>query len=421
MSMAMAMERAEARAEGGVVALLATLAGALVAVLAVGVSVVGAIDIFGRYVLARPLPPWLTEQVYDQAGIAFAAISLLALPAALTAGFARREEPPLRSHSALALVPGCIVAILAVVLGIALSLGVFGASRGASLVAAQLTGVFSSYTFLLIPLILTLGALLGGGRTPEATAAAAGPVALAVLLGLMGETSIAALLLGLLVPMVLLAMAWGLLFAAAPARAVAPWLAGPLLALAVLLPLVPGALTPTETAAAFVLLALIVVVPIRTIALGHPIGPMLRQLAMETAAIAAALLTASLLASVFAYLGLPVAIAEASAGSLAITAVGALVFLVLSYLLTPVAVFALTLPLVLPVLQSAGYDLVWTGAVMALLGLAAMTARAARRAPPGPASLPRFAAWMAAAVTLAMAVIVILAPQLALAPVGAIR
>jgi hypothetical protein len=66
------------------------------------------------------------------------------------------------------------------------------------------------------------------------------------------------------------------------------------------------------------------------------------------------------------------------------------------------------------VAQAAAMDPVWTGAVLTLLGLAAVVARARRPAAGTTASLPPMATWISAAIAFAVTVLITLVPDVAM-------
>lgn len=416
--MSPAVEPVVPRTKEGVAEHLATLSGALLALLAVAVSLVSALDAVGRLLFGGGLVGPNFFEWLEQAGLAFAAVSVLALPAAASAAFVRRGDPPRRSRSTLALVPGCILSLAALGGAIVLVAAAAGLEVAVVRVPHAAVGAFASHVFLFVPLTFALSATLGGARTPESTAAAAAPAVMAFLFGYLGEVSIGRTLVALIAPMLVLALAWAVLFTAAPARAVLPWIAGPALVLALIV-LAPGATTPTEAAALYALIGIVTLAPIRTLGLGERLGPMLRQAAMETAAVVPALIASVLLAQGFAYLGVTATVTEALGGGYGVLAGAAAAYLVLSYFLTPLFVLAVSAPLAFPLLRAAGYDLNWAGAVTTLLALAAIAANAGRGKPEG-AALPPLAAWIGAATALGLALLVILVPNVALAPVRAL-
>src|SRR5581483_9772334 len=151
--------------------------------------------------------------------------ALLALPAALAAPFVAIGDPPLRSHSAVALVPGCLVALAAAVAAVIGTMLVSDdVERGLSIAYQQLVSVLTSYTMPFLPIAVVLSAALGGARTPEATAAVAAPTLLGCFYALMSETSIGKVLAATLIPGLVGAAATAVCYAFAPGRAVTPWL-----------------------------------------------------------------------------------------------------------------------------------------------------------------------------------------------------
>ena len=155
--------------------------------------------------------------------------------------------------------------------------------------------------------------------------------------------------------------------------------------------------------------------------LGHSLGAILRQAAIELAAV-----LAILIATMTAAAGIIMTTAgtgfENALGSWLVVAVGGAGFLALSYLLTPLLVIGLVLPLALPVLKALGIDPTLSGVMVVLFGLAAVALRAARRDPDAAAmDLPPARAWIIGAAFVAPAIIAALAPELALAPAAALR
>jgi hypothetical protein len=410
-----------AHARAGISQALATVGGALLLILALLASLVFVVDIVGRYGAGRPLLAGENLELASSVfGFGFAGAALLALPAALGATFARAGDPPLRSHSALALVPGCVLALAISVIAIAVAaVERGGIGMGLSIAWAQTSGGLTTYAFLFIPIAIAFAAALGGARTPEATAAAAAPVVVAGFAGLFAEVSIIGLLLSVLFPLLAAAAAIAILYAAAPARAVTPWLAGIALALGMALLVATGWTTPTEAMGLIALFGLPIALLVRVLALRQPIGAILRQAATETIAIVA-VLSASLLAATALLLVNRGPIEGPTPSTAAILIGGAAVF-VASYLLTATLALGLALPLTLPILQAAKVEPTLAVAILVLLGLAAMAARAARRDAAAPAqSFPPGAAFVAAAAFVALAVAAALVPDIVLAPARAI-
>ena len=417
------IDRAQAGAGMGIGGLLATLSGVLLLILVVAFAALSFLEVVGRYGVGRPLfGSELSEDISRYFGLAVVGASLLALPAALAAAFMRQGDPPLRSRSALVLVPGCLVAMIAALAGFAVMFGM-GQDRGVgfTLPLTQLAGTFGDYIFLVLPCFVVISAVIGGARTPEATAAVAAPTILVALYGTFLQVSIANTFVALLVPAIIAAATVAVLFAAAPARAVTPWLAGWALAFGTTLLVITGFLTPTEAGGLLALFVLVVAIPIRTLALGQPIAPMLRQAGMETVAIVAVMAAGTLVSTALALSGASAnVVASVGTSSAALLAVP-VAYLAAAYLLTPALAIALLLPLTHPIIVTGGIDPVLAGTVAILLGLGAAMARAARRDPAAEAlSLPAAAAWIAAAVLVALAAVVALVPNLAMAPVRAL-
>ncbi|HEY7607687.1 MAG TPA: hypothetical protein VIF14_00515 [Alphaproteobacteria bacterium] len=417
------LERGRGAASGGVANALAAASGALLLLLAVGFGLITVVELFARYGARRPLVgPELADRIASYFGIGFAGIALLALPAALAAPFAHGGDPPLRSHSALALVPGCLIAVAACVIAIAATAWIReNLELGLTLAYRQIVSAFGSYVFLSLPALVAVSAALGGARTPEATAAVAGPAILAGYYGNAVEASISNLLVATLAPALIAAAATAVAYAVAPARAVTPWLAGWALAIGLALVIASGLFTPTETAGLIAIFGIVIAIPVRVLALGQPIAPILRQAGMETAAVVCCLAALLLVSTPLVFAGIPRALVDASGAGVASVAAAAAISLVLAYFLTPLLAMALMLPLVFPVVQHAAFDTTFAGAVLILLGLAAAMARAARRQPEAPGlSLRPAVAWILAALLLALAAAVAIVPKIALVPVEAI-
>lgn len=409
-------------ARAGAAETLSTIGGALLLILALLLALLSVVDVFGRIGAGRPLLGAESLQlVTTYFGLGFAAASLLALPAALAAPFVRTGGPPLLSHSALALVPGCAAALAVLVIAIAaviVSSGA-GADVALTLVVRRLYATFTDFVFLFIPLTLVFAAALGGGRTPEATAAAAAPVVLAGLAGSFGGLSIMGLLLSVLLPLLAAAVAIAVLYAVAPARTATPWLAGIALSCGMAILVATGALTPTEAMGLVALFGVPITLLVRIFALRHPTGPMLRQMGTETAAIVVVMAASTMAGAAFTLAGIGLG-AELRVTPLVLLGGGA-AFLALSYALTPTLALGLAIPLAFPLLSTASIDQTLAAAIMILLGLAAMMLRAARRDPMAPAHcLPPAAAFGVAVVFAGLAVVVAFVPSIALGPVRAL-
>ena len=418
------IERTRTGATQGIAAVLATISGAVLLLLTIAGALLLVADVFGRYAFQRPLlsDTDVFDAVTTYLGLGFAGAALLALPAALAAPFVHSSDHPVRSHSALALVPGALAAVAVVFAAIAAmavlrDIGIVG---GATLAWKQSLSFFSALLFLFLAITVVLAAAFSGARTPEATAAAAAPVVMAGFLGMVAEISITELLLALVLPLLVAAAILAILYAFAPARTITPWLAGIALALGVASFVATGLFTPTEAVGFIALFGLLIAIPVRTLALGQPLRAILRQAATESVAVVAivvATLTAVMgVAQTIASSG----IADALGGWPAMLAIGAAAFLILAYFLTPLLVIGLGLPSALPLLKAAGIDTTLAGAMTILLGLAAVAARAARRDPAAP-SLPPAVAWIVAAVFVALAAVAAFAPKLVLAPVQLLR
>ena len=397
---------------------LATLAGAAVLVVALAAAALMTAEVFARAAAsASLLGPDLFEQATRILGLGFAAAALPALPAALAAPFVRRGA--LRSHSALALVPGCLVAVLIwIAAAAAMAAAGPGFEAGLDMALRRTIAAFDSFVFLLLPLAAVLGAALGGARTPESAAAAAAPTVLVAVCGLAGELSIADLSLSVLVPLLAAAAALAILYAAAPARTVTPWLTGIALAIGMTLLVSTGLFTPTEALALIAVFGIPIGFAVRTLALKQPFGAMLRLMALETAALAAAMAAGALAVGALALMGAGPTLGIASL-SPAMLAAGAAGFFAASFLLSPVPVLMIGLPIALAALRVPAIQPVLASAIFVLLALAAIVARAGRAAPKG-AGLTPLAAGIGATVFVALAALVAFVPQIALVPVQAL-
>lgn len=413
-----AMDRASAR--GGFADSLALLAGVLLLALTIAFCALVVVDVVARYGANRPiLGAEYLEIVEAYVGPAFAAASLLALPAALAASFARRGDHPAGARSTLALVPGCPLALAVAIVGFLLIVHVMGLDiDGAGQLLLNLGARnFASVTMLFAPIVIMLAAVLGGAGSPAATAAVAAPTMLIWLFAVTTENSIARLMTAMFVPLLLTTPAVAAVYAVAPARAVTPWLLGAVLPIAMFLPLALGFLTPTETAAFFVLLGLVIAIPVRLIALGQEFRPVLRQAATEAAALATVVLAASVLSFLFSLWEVPAAITKTlgswEAAPFVVFAVAAAAIVFVSYFLTPAFTLAVGVALLMPTIMAFALDPVYFGVVALLLGLAALIARSGRR-DAGAGSLTPAAALIAAGAALAVAIVVTLVPAIAL-------
>ena len=406
--------------DGRLAAALTTVSGALLLLLAFATAALLTAEVFVRIGSRTSLlGPDSFDRVMGYLGLGFAAAALPALPAALAAPFARAGDPPLRSHSALALVPGCLLAaaiwLAALVATIATAPMV---EVGMKIAMQRSSAAFENFVFLLLPLTIALAAVLGGPRTPESAAAAGAPVVLVAVSGMLGELSIAQLFLSVLLPLLAAAVVLASLYAAAPVRAVTPWLAGIALAFGMTLLVATGLFTPTEAIGLIALFGLPIALLLRTFALGQPLGAMLRHMAMETVSVAAALAAGVLATAALLLAGVDPTLGGTGL-SPAVLAAGGAVFLAASYLLTPVLVFALALPFLLAALRVPGIEPVLSAAVLILLGLAAAIARAGRREPAG-AGLTPLAAGIGAATFVVVAALAAFVPEFALTPVRAL-
>jgi len=399
------IQPAPAPTSEGIAGRLAAASGALLLILAFAVGLLDAVGLVSRYGFRQALRGLeLQDEIARHLGYGMAAASVLALPAALVAPFARAGDQ--RSHSALALVPGCLIGLAVAIVGIAATVAT---ERSTSLMfVAEAAASFGNYEVLSFPLLIACAAIIGGARTPEATAAVATPIILAALIPLVcalsgepigGPFDLVAVVAALIAGVVTAAF-----YAVAPARAVTPWVLGWVLVLAFEFFIASGLFTPTETAGLFALIGVIIALPLRRLVLRESLAPMLRQLGTETIAIMSCLAAMLFVLTPLTKSGLPDRLVEAAAPGIATIVLLAAGYAVLAYLLTPLLTLAL-MPFAFPLLQRAGLDSVSTGALLLLLGAAAVIARAGRsradRLAPG---LSRSAAWGLAALLVGLAI-----------------
>ncbi len=405
---------------GGMAAALATFAGALLLLLALAATLWLFAETVARTGGASLLGPDLFDPATRYGGLAFAAVSLLALPAALAAPFARIGEPPLRS--ALALSPGALVGVVVLLAAFAAALAVAPSANAGLVIALRAaTGTFESFVFLALPLACALGAAIGGARTSDSAAAAAAPVALVVVCGLMAELSIGMIFAAVLLPLLAAAAAIAILYAFVPAQAVTPWLAGIALAMGAMLLIGTGLVTPTEALALIAIFGLPIALVLRTFVLRQPLGAILRHMASETASVVAALAAGALAATVLALAGLTTA-PGVTVAPLTLLLAGGAAFFAASFILTPVLVLALALPVVMSMLHPLGVEALHAVSIMILLALGAMVARAGRRRDAAGASgLTLPGALVAAGTFVALAALVAVVPGIALAPTEIMR
>mgnify|MGYP001366029050 CR=1 FL=1 len=414
-----AIERSGSRGGTGPAAALATAGGAVLLLLALGAALFLLIELVARFGRGGALlDPELSQTVVRYFGLGFAGASLLALPAALAAPFARSGYPPMRSRSALALVPGALAAVIIGLIAAAIVVAAApGAAAGLQIAYRGLISAYSDYTFLFLPLAIVLAAALAGPGTPESAAAAAAPVVLVALAGVTAELSIAGLALAALLPLLIAALALAILYAVAPPAAVTPWLAGIALALGMTALVASGLFTPSEAMAPLTLFGLLIALAIRSIALRQSLGAMLRHAALETVSIVAVLAAALMV-------GIALQLSGAGrdpgfAVSPALLAACGAAYLLASLLLTPALVLCIALPFAAGPLRASGIDPLLAGAVLVLLSLAAIAARAGRRLPAAGGLTPA-AALLAATVFAGLAVLAAFVPAIALAPVRAV-
>ena len=236
---------------------------------------------------------------------------------------------------------------------------------------------------------LMLGSIAGGGTLGILIPPSIVMIVYAVLAGeSIGQLYVAGVIPGL----ILLLLCLAVIFAAAmlrpgvaPREPAAPWserLAGlvwlapiVLLVLAVLGSIYAGIATPTEAAAFGVTGALAIAA-----VTGRLSWAMLHETLLSTAAttsmIMLILVGAFLLQFVMAFLGLPVAMAQAIAGwelsPMAIVLACCAIYLILGMFMESLSMIVITIPVLIPVLESAGVDLLWFGIVVVMLVEASM-------------------------------------------------
>lgn len=400
-------QRTRVATSAGRAGVLAAVGGVLL-LMAAALGLLTLVELIARYGFREPLYSFsLAGEVGSYLGLGIAVISLLALPAALAAPFVRVGDPPLRSHSALALVPGCMLALAVALISIAATIAT-SFEAALSLISASASS-FGEYT-LTFPLVMALSAIMGGARTPEATAAIAAPTLLATLISvpvaMSGAPFLAVFDVAMLAAAPIACAATAVLYAIAPARAVTPWLLGWVLLFAFALSMVAGLFTQTETAGLLATFAIVIALPVRRLALRQPLAPLLRQLGMETVAITSCLAAAACVYTPLSESGIADALVRAAGSGFAMVVLLAAGYFALAYLVTPFLTLALLLSVfVFPLLQGAGLDSASAGALLLLLGTAAAIARAGRTRAEAPGlSLSPTSAWTAAALLAVLAV-----------------
>lgn len=131
-----------------------------------------------------------------------------------------------------------------------------------------------------------------------------------------------------------------------------------------------GVFTATEAAALSLVLATILGIYRRRFGLTDII-PLLREVANTTAGIfliaACAKIFVSLIALTGLSTGLVTAIADANIGPWGLIFMICVIYIVLGMFLDPVGIMVLTLPLIIPMVENYGFDLIWFGVVVVKL------------------------------------------------------
>ena len=274
-------------------------------------------------------------------------------------------------RSSLSVWPGWPLAIVGAVLAAALILPV-GLTPGAILSLSVRS--LDDYAFAVVPLALAAAAGATGGRGSQAAAFLAAPTVLLASIGLIGEASIVASAVSVLVAWIVLAAAFAVL-ALITGRSLLMWLAIGFAALAVIaLPLATGLLTPAEVLAAICVLAVGIGLLLYTLVDGAFPWRLFTVGAVEVLAISAAWVLAGLVALLLRSYGAP-ALAQELAAIMPQAGTGAAIvgiMLVASILLTPIVAAAVVIPILAPIL--AGIPV--SSVLLTLAGLSAMCLRA---------------------------------------------
>jgi len=131
-----------------------------------------------------------------------------------------------------------------------------------------------------------------------------------------------------------------------------------------------GLFTATEAAALSLLFAIVLGVARRKIKMVEVV-PMIREIATTTGAIFFIAACAKIFVSLIALTGLSNSLVGAlgadSIGPWTFIALVCVIYLVLGMFLDPVGIMVLTLPLMIPMVESFGFDLIWFGVIVVKL------------------------------------------------------
>ena len=144
----------------------------------------------------------------------------------------------------------------------------------------------------------------------------------------------------------------------------------PLIILGVLLGIFLGVFTPTEAGAVGAALAILVAAVKRTLT-WVVLGKGIRQTLVSTASIFLVVIGTSLLARFMALSGVPTFVADSfiamGTTPLMVIVAVALLYLILGCFLDSIGILLLTMPIILPMAQDAGLDLIWFGIILVKL------------------------------------------------------
>ena len=351
-----------------------------------GVATLGSFAIFatrtGDFLPARAIRP-TTSIVFSNSFDLIHSYDLSMIPLFIALGHvAYRADITTRIYHAarvwLARVPGGVA--MASVVGC----GGFSAITGSSIACASTMGRICS------PEMLRMGY---DPRLATASVAAGGtlgslipPSVLFIIYGIFTETSIAKLFLAGILPG-LLSLAGFLLVilvwvrrdpAAAPAwegeitmaeRRGAAWAAWPALLLFGIIVggIYGGVFTATESAAVCLAAAVLIGVVQRKLSFGSLVEA-LRETAIQTSSIFLIAAAAKIFVAFIALTNVAPAIVEAvtaaELSSVVLLAAIAVIYLVLGMFLDPIGIMVLTLPLLIPLVETYGFDLIWFGVVV---------------------------------------------------------
>ena len=368
---------------------LAARAGALIAALFLlllsGLPVVFSLLGIGVGAMALWLPPVSLNYIGERSWQALNTFELAAIPM-----FVMMGSVLVRSNASGEMFAAARVGIGRLRGGLAyaaiLASGIFAAVSGSSIATAATMGrvagpemMQQGYRPELAYGVLAAGGTLGILIPPSIAMIVYGPMAGVPVTDLF----MAGILPGLLMILAfgLVVLIWGLIDpAAAPAgsrhslrdklvalKGVIPFL--------VLMGLVLGSLyagiaTPTEAGAVGVLGALLISLARGTLTLADTLGA-LEEAALTSAFLLLIAVGAAVMGFAIDFLAMPQALVELVRG-LALSDLGLFVaivvlFLILGMFVEPISMVLMTLPILLPVLQSAGWDLLWFGVVLVML------------------------------------------------------